>query len=112
MIWRVVDLAAPSLIPSSAAGRPSVVAEELGCTGIGIDLNDNYLEIAKQRILEARTKRNRLTCVPISPSIADADAPAILCGKKPKKRRATRPTMPTPTANVTRREKSSLWFAR
>ncbi len=80
------------LDPFVGSGTTIVVAEELGYTGIGIDLNSDYLEMAKQRILEARTKRNRLTCVPSSRGIADADAPAIHSDKKPKKRRkASRP---------------------
>ena len=32
------------------SGTTLVVAEELGCMGIGIDLNSDYLEMAKQRI--------------------------------------------------------------
>ena len=43
--------------PFVDSGTTLVVAEELGCTGIGIDLNPDYLELARQEILDARAKR-------------------------------------------------------
>jgi DNA modification methylase len=43
--------------PFVGAGTTMVVAEDLGCAGIGIDLNPTYLELARRRILEARAKR-------------------------------------------------------
>jgi hypothetical protein len=39
------------------SGTTLVVAEELGRTGIGIDINPRFLEIAEREILEARKKR-------------------------------------------------------
>ena len=39
------------------SGTSLVIAEDEGCTGIGIDLNGDYLEMAAQRVQEARVKR-------------------------------------------------------
>jgi site-specific DNA-methyltransferase (adenine-specific) len=43
--------------PFVGSGTTLEVAEELGCAGIGIDLNPEYLEMARDRILEARERR-------------------------------------------------------
>ena len=48
------------LDPFVGSGTTLVVAEEQGCGGIGIDLNNDYLGLAAARILEARTMRARL----------------------------------------------------
>ena len=42
------------LDPFVGSGTTMVVAEELGCTGIGIDINPEYLAIAHANILRAR----------------------------------------------------------
>ena len=40
-------------------GTSVVVAEDLDRTGIGIDINPDYLELARRNVLEAREKRAR-----------------------------------------------------
>jgi DNA modification methylase len=45
------------LDPFVGSGTTLVVAEELGCMGIGIDLNAVYLELTRERILAARAER-------------------------------------------------------
>ena len=45
------------LDPFLGSGTTIAVAEELGRVGIGIELNPTYLELARQRILEAREQR-------------------------------------------------------
>jgi site-specific DNA-methyltransferase (adenine-specific) len=45
--------------PFVGAGTTLAVAEGLGLTGIGIDLNAEYLQLARQTILEARNKQAR-----------------------------------------------------
>jgi site-specific DNA-methyltransferase (adenine-specific) len=45
------------LDPFVGSGTTVVVAEELGCTGIGIDISEEFLAIARQMVLEARAKR-------------------------------------------------------
>lgn len=47
------------LDPFVGSGTTLIVAEDEGCTGIGIDLNGDYLEMAAKRGLEARLKRAR-----------------------------------------------------
>ena len=42
--------------PFVGSGTSLVVAEELGCTGIGIDISEEFLAIARQTVLEARAK--------------------------------------------------------
>lgn len=43
--------------PFIGSGTSLVVAEQLGCTGIGIDISAEFLAIARQMILKARAKR-------------------------------------------------------
>ncbi len=43
--------------PFVGSGTSVVVAEDLGCTGIGIDISAEFLAIARQTVLEARAKR-------------------------------------------------------
>ena len=45
------------LDPFVGSGTTVIVAEDKDCTGIGIDLNGNYLNMAAGRVLEARLKR-------------------------------------------------------
>jgi site-specific DNA-methyltransferase (adenine-specific) len=43
--------------PFVGSGTTLAVAEDEGCTGIGIDLRGEYLEMTAQRVLQARVKR-------------------------------------------------------
>ena len=65
LVRRMILAGCPSggivLDPFLGSGTTAAVAEELGCVGIGIDLNGDYLQLAAHRLLEARTKRRRQT---------------------------------------------------
>ena len=50
------------LDPFVGSGTTLIIAEELGCAGIGIDLNPEYLELARERILEERKRRAAARC--------------------------------------------------
>ena len=50
------------LDPFLGSGTTIVIAEDLGCIGIGIDLNATYLALARENILGAREKRATATC--------------------------------------------------
>lgn len=61
LVSRIVRAGCPKggvvLDPFVGSGTTLVVAENEGCTGIGIDLNGDYLHMATQRVLAARMKR-------------------------------------------------------
>ena len=57
MILAGCPVGGTALDPFVGSGTTLIVAEELGCAGIGIDLNPEYLELAKENILEARKWR-------------------------------------------------------
>jgi site-specific DNA-methyltransferase (adenine-specific) len=61
LVSRIVRAGCPKggvvLDPFVGSGTTLVVAEDEGCTGIGIDLIGDYLDLATQRVLEARVKR-------------------------------------------------------
>jgi len=61
LIARIIRAGCPSggvvLDPFAGSGTTLAVAEEEGCLGIGIDLREDYLEMAAQRVLAARAER-------------------------------------------------------
>jgi DNA modification methylase len=61
LVARMVRAGCPKggivLDPFVGSGTTLIVAENEGCTGIGIDLQDDYLELAAERVLESRAKR-------------------------------------------------------
>ena len=61
------------------SGTSIVEAENLGCVGIGVDNNRDYLELAQQRILEARAKRAAMNLrnMPGSAAASYASGPTI-----------------------------------
>jgi site-specific DNA-methyltransferase (adenine-specific) len=61
LVARIIRAGCPKggvvLDPFVGSGATLAVAEEEGCSSIGIDLRKDYLEMAAQRVLAARAKR-------------------------------------------------------
>ena len=62
------------LDPFVGSGTTLAVAEDLGCFGIGIDLNGDYLKLAEERVLAARVNRVRKMIKSKSANLADLDS--------------------------------------
>jgi DNA modification methylase len=57
------------LDPFVGSGTTLAVAETFGCSGIGIDICGDYLELSKQRILQSRNSRDTEQDTPNGDSI-------------------------------------------